>query len=97
MLLIQPKSAKDEVVGLQEERLKIKITAPPVEMAVVFQEYGRSLFPWLRVAENVELPLKNAGMRIEPPTSEPRPKGEMPAPTAAPSPPELPPTMRPWS
>lgn len=31
MLLIQPKSAKDEVVGLQEERLKIKITAPPVD------------------------------------------------------------------
>jgi len=39
-----------------------KITAPPKKMAVVFQEYGRSLFPWLRVAENVELPLKNAGM-----------------------------------
>ncbi|GAA3756340.1 ABC transporter ATP-binding protein [Microbacterium kribbense] len=39
-----------------------KITAPPKNMAVVFQEYGRSLFPWLRVAENVELPLKNAGM-----------------------------------
>ncbi|MCX6503058.1 MAG: ABC transporter ATP-binding protein [Microbacterium sp.] len=39
-----------------------KVTAPPKKMAVVFQEYGRSLFPWLRVAENVELPLKNAGM-----------------------------------
>lgn len=38
------------------------VTAPPKKMAVVFQEYGRSLFPWLRVAENVELPLKNAGM-----------------------------------
>lgn len=31
MLLIQPKSAKDEIVGIQEERLKIKITAPPVD------------------------------------------------------------------
>jgi len=27
-------------------------------MAVVFQEYGRSLFPWMRVGANVELPLK---------------------------------------
>jgi NitT/TauT family transport system ATP-binding protein len=39
-----------------------KVTSPPKSMAVVFQEYGRSLFPWLRVAENVELPLKNQGM-----------------------------------
>ena len=39
-----------------------KVTGPPKSMAVVFQEYGRSLFPWLRVAENVELPLKNQGM-----------------------------------
>ncbi|MFV0374460.1 ABC transporter ATP-binding protein [Microbacterium sp.] len=38
------------------------VTAPPKKMAVVFQEYGRSLFPWLRVGENVELPLKNAGI-----------------------------------
>lgn len=38
------------------------VTGPPKKMAVVFQEYGRSLFPWLRVAENVELPLKNAGV-----------------------------------
>lgn len=36
------------------------VTAPPKSMAVVFQEYGRSLFPWLRVRENVELPLKKA-------------------------------------
>jgi len=39
-----------------------RITGPPKKMAVVFQEYGRSLFPWLRVADNVELPLKNAGV-----------------------------------
>ncbi|GAA1804421.1 ABC transporter ATP-binding protein [Nesterenkonia flava] len=38
------------------------VTGPPKKMAVVFQEYGRSLFPWLRVASNVELPLKNAGI-----------------------------------
>jgi NitT/TauT family transport system ATP-binding protein len=27
-------------------------------MAVVFQEYGRSLFPWMTVRQNVEMPLK---------------------------------------
>jgi NitT/TauT family transport system ATP-binding protein len=34
------------------------VSGPPPDMAVVFQEYGRSLFPWMRVRENVELPLK---------------------------------------
>ncbi|MGW0823211.1 ABC transporter ATP-binding protein [Streptomyces sp. NPDC002845] len=34
------------------------VSGPPPGMAVVFQEYGRSLFPWMRVRENVELPLK---------------------------------------
>ncbi len=34
------------------------VTGPPPGLAVVFQEYGRSLFPWLRVADNVELPLR---------------------------------------
>ena len=35
-----------------------RVTGPPPGMAVVFQEYGRSLFPWLTVRQNVELPLK---------------------------------------
>jgi NitT/TauT family transport system ATP-binding protein len=35
------------------------VTEPPAGMAVVFQEYGRSLFPWLTVRKNVELPLKS--------------------------------------
>jgi len=35
-----------------------RVTGPPTGMAVVFQEYGRSLFPWLTVRQNVELPLK---------------------------------------
>ncbi len=39
-----------------------RVDGPPKKMAVVFQEYGRSLFPWMRVRENVELPLKNQGM-----------------------------------
>ncbi|TFD59745.1 ABC transporter ATP-binding protein [Cryobacterium sp. Hh7] len=38
------------------------VDGPPRNMALVFQEYGRSLYPWLRVAENVELPLKVAGV-----------------------------------
>lgn len=35
-----------------------RVTEPPRGMAVVFQEYGRSLFPWMTVRQNVELPLK---------------------------------------
>ncbi|HEX6360263.1 ABC transporter ATP-binding protein [Actinophytocola sp.] len=38
------------------------VTEPPPGMAVVFQEYGRSLFPWLTVRRNVELPLKEKGL-----------------------------------
>ncbi|PVW04025.1 ABC transporter [Microbacterium sp. Gd 4-13] len=36
-----------------------KVTGPPPNMALVFQEYGRSLYPWLTVRGNVELPLKH--------------------------------------
>jgi NitT/TauT family transport system ATP-binding protein len=49
--LLEPTSGE---VLLQGDR----ITGPPPGMAVVFQEYGRSLFPWLRVRDNVELPLR---------------------------------------
>ena len=38
------------------------VKGPPPGMAVVFQEYGRSLFPWLTVRQNVELPLKEKGL-----------------------------------
>ncbi|WP_411089241.1 ABC transporter ATP-binding protein [Streptomyces sp. 061-3] len=34
------------------------VTGPRPGMAVVFQEYSRSLFPWMRVRDNVELPLR---------------------------------------
>nr|WP_205752662.1 ABC transporter ATP-binding protein [Cryptosporangium phraense] len=34
------------------------VTGPPADLAVVFQEYGRSLFPWLTVRRNVDLPLR---------------------------------------
>jgi NitT/TauT family transport system ATP-binding protein len=49
--LLPPTSGEVEV----QDR---SVTAPPPGLAVVFQEYGRSLFPWLRVRENVELPLR---------------------------------------
>ena len=34
------------------------VTGPHPRMAVVFQEYGRSLMPWMTVRGNVELPLR---------------------------------------
>jgi NitT/TauT family transport system ATP-binding protein len=39
------------------------VNGPPREMAVVFQDYSRSLLPWMTVEANVALPLKNKGMR----------------------------------
>jgi NitT/TauT family transport system ATP-binding protein len=42
-----------------------RVTGPPPGMAFVFQEYGRSLFPWMRVGQNVELPLKQKGLAKE--------------------------------
>ena len=35
------------------------VTDPPENMALVFQVYGRSLYPWLTVRGNVELPLRH--------------------------------------
>lgn len=34
----------------------------PDDMAIVFQDYGRSLFPWFKVGQNVALPLRLAGV-----------------------------------
>ena len=35
-----------------------RITSPPPEMVLVFQDYARSLFPWLTVQGNVMFPLR---------------------------------------
>lgn len=35
------------------------ISGPPAEMALVFQDYSRSLMPWLTVAKNLRLPLRH--------------------------------------
>jgi len=49
--LLQPTSGDLRVEGRP-------VSGPPPGMAVVFQEYGRSLLPWLTVAGNVGLPLR---------------------------------------
>jgi NitT/TauT family transport system ATP-binding protein len=36
-----------------------RVTGPPEDMALVFQEYGRSLMPWTSVRNNVLLPLRH--------------------------------------
>jgi NitT/TauT family transport system ATP-binding protein len=36
-----------------------RVTSPPEEMALVFQEYGRSLMPWSSVRNNVLMPLRH--------------------------------------
>ena len=38
------------------------ITAPPPSMTLVFQDYSRSLLPWMTVHANVVLPLKSRRM-----------------------------------
>jgi NitT/TauT family transport system ATP-binding protein len=53
--LLGPTAGEARVAG-------VPVTGPPDGLAVVFQEYGRSLFPWLKVHENVELPLKAKGL-----------------------------------
>ena len=39
-----------------------RIAEPPEEMALVFQEYGRSLMPWASVRNNVLLPLRHKSL-----------------------------------
>lgn len=53
------------IAGLQESsggRVEFEgetVTEPPAKMAVVFQDYSRSLLPWMSVGNNVELPMRN--------------------------------------
>jgi NitT/TauT family transport system ATP-binding protein len=39
-----------------------EVTRPPEEMALVFQEYSRSLMPWMSVTNNVKLPLRHKSL-----------------------------------
>ena len=50
--LLAPSTGEVRVRGRQ-------VTSPPPEMALVFQDYGRSLMPWLSVRSNVGLPLRH--------------------------------------
>lgn len=38
------------------------VTEPPATLALVSQDYGRTLMPWLRVSDNVRLPLRGRGL-----------------------------------
>jgi NitT/TauT family transport system ATP-binding protein len=49
--LLEPTSGQ---VFLQDER----VAGPPERMALVFQEYSRSLYPWMTVRQNVAFPLR---------------------------------------
>jgi NitT/TauT family transport system ATP-binding protein len=39
-----------------------RINGVPGDLAVVFQDYSRSLFPWLNVTSNVEFPLRGSSL-----------------------------------
>ncbi|WP_016696908.1 ABC transporter ATP-binding protein [Actinoalloteichus spitiensis] len=41
------------------------VAGVPEDLAVVFQDYSRSLFPWLTVRDNVEFPLRSRGVPAE--------------------------------
>ena len=53
---MQPTSGSVTVFGK-------RVTRPPREVGVVFQDYSRSLMPWLTVRRNVEFPLGRAARR----------------------------------
>jgi NitT/TauT family transport system ATP-binding protein len=35
---------------------------PPEQMALVFQDYSRSLYPWMTIRQNVTFPLRNRSL-----------------------------------
>jgi NitT/TauT family transport system ATP-binding protein len=49
--LLEPSGGEVQLAGKT-------ISGPTPGMAVVFQDYGRSLFPWMTVRHNIELPLR---------------------------------------
>lgn len=51
--LLAPTSGSVELSGRT-------VNSPPKEMALVFQDYSRSLMPWMTVRENVLLPLRKS-------------------------------------
>jgi NitT/TauT family transport system ATP-binding protein len=53
--LLKPTAGSVELFGTP-------VDAVPDQLSVVFQDYSRSLFPWLRVAANVAFPLEHLPM-----------------------------------
>jgi NitT/TauT family transport system ATP-binding protein len=53
--LLEPSTGSVELNGKT-------ISGPPEEMALVFQEYSRSLLPWMSVRGNVTLPLRHKNL-----------------------------------
>ncbi|GAA4218302.1 NitT/TauT family transport system ATP-binding protein [Streptosporangium album] len=53
--LIKPTSGDIKVGG-------VPVRQTPDNLAVVFQDYSRSLFPWMSVGDNVALPLRRRNM-----------------------------------
>ncbi|MDF5752690.1 ABC transporter ATP-binding protein [Spongiactinospora sp. TRM90649] len=53
--LIEPTGGSIRIDGVEVRRI-------PDNLAVVFQDYSRSLFPWMTVIDNVSLPLRRKGM-----------------------------------
>ena len=53
--LVRPTSGSITMMGRP-------VDGVPDDLAVVFQDYSRSLFPWMRVAQNIEFPLKALGL-----------------------------------
>ncbi|WP_329091238.1 ABC transporter ATP-binding protein [Streptosporangium sp. NBC_01469] len=53
--LIRPSGGQVTLNGTRVEQT-------PDNLAVVFQDYSRSLFPWMSVADNVSLPLRRKGL-----------------------------------
>src|SRR5919197_5823004 len=39
-----------------------RVDGPPERMALVFQDYSRSLYPWMKVSDNVAFPLRRKKM-----------------------------------
>jgi NitT/TauT family transport system ATP-binding protein len=39
-----------------------RVTDVPKQLAIVFQDYSRSLYPWMRVRDNVDLPLRHMSL-----------------------------------